>query len=215
MSYEAVAWDIDGTLVDSEPLHLEALLAVSSELGADLSDLAPDHFVGVNMHDVWAALKTRYPAELTQRDWIARINAYYAAHASELIPMPRAVDTVRALAERGVLQVAVSNSGRAVVDANLNALGLTGLFAFSLSLDDVPRGKPDPRPYLMAVGRLGLLPDEVLAVEDSATGAQSAWRAGLGVAYIGPRAPDFQVKKLACLNDVVGLVAKEGAHIGV
>ena len=214
MTYSAVAWDIDGTLVDSEPLHLRSLLAVSAGLGTDLSDLAHDHFVGVNMNDVWAALKGRYPADLTRTDWITRINAYYAANTHQLVQVPGAAETVRALAARGIAQVAVSNSGRAVVDANLRAIGIADAFAFTLSLDDVPAGKPDPRPYLMAAKGLSLLPGDLLAVEDSPTGALSAHRAGLGIAYLGHREPDFAVTRIGALGDILALMPRimERAH---
>ena len=203
--YRAVAWDIDGTLVDSEPLHLRALLAVSAELGADLADLPDDEFVGVNLNGVWAALRDRYPPGLSQDDWSARINRFYAAHARDLRPIDGAAVTIRALAARGIPQAAVSNSNRLVVDANLKALGIGDLLACSFSLDDVPAGKPDPRPYLMAAEGMGVPPEEVLAVEDSVTGARSACAARLGLAFLGRSAPAFATFRLSRLPEVLEL----------
>ena len=60
--FRALAWDIDGTLIDSEPLHQRALVAASAALGADLSDLEPEPFRGVHAIDIWKALKPRFPA---------------------------------------------------------------------------------------------------------------------------------------------------------
>ena len=91
-----------------------------------------------------------------------------------LKPTPGALEAVRALAALGVAQACVSNSGRAIVDANLDALGIRPTMAFSISLDDVSAGKPDPEPYREAARRFAL-PGGVAAVEDSGAGAR--WRA--------------------------------------
>ena len=58
--FRAVAWDIDGTLIDSEPLHQRALVAASAALGDDLSDIEPEAFRGVHAVDIWKALKPRF-----------------------------------------------------------------------------------------------------------------------------------------------------------
>jgi HAD superfamily hydrolase (TIGR01509 family) len=186
VTIEAIAWDIDGTLVDSEPLHQEALLAASERWGADLSDLAHDHFRGVHLHDVWTALAERFPADLTRAAWADAIEGHYVAEAGLLAPLDGAIAAIRRFAAAGLKQVCVSNSTRRIVDANIAALGIDRDIAFSISFDDVPRGKPDPAPYRQACDRLGLAPGAVLAVEDSRTGLQSALAAGLRTAAVGP-----------------------------
>ena len=204
----AVAWDIDGTLVDSEPLHHRALVEVSRSHGVDLSDLPDQAFRGVHMADVWSALSRRMPLGLDERMWLKDIETHYAMHGHELRAMPHAVETVNALAARGIRQVCVSNSARMIVDANLEALGLTGLMEFSISLDDVPAGKPDPLPYAMACRRLGIDACQVLAVEDSATGLRSARAAGLVVAAyldLGGHVDDAD-HIITDLSDVAGLL---------
>ena len=175
----AVAWDIDGTLIDSEPVHLLALQSVCRDHGVAIDDLPDAHFIGVHVDDVWQALAPRFPGSLTQARWLAQINQHYLRAAARLEPMPGAVAVVAELSRRGVLQVAVSNSHRVVVQANLAVAGLADHLQFSISFDDVPAGKPDPAPYALAAGRLGLLPARLLAIEDSLTGLRSARRAGL------------------------------------
>ncbi|MFS4439578.1 HAD family hydrolase [Paracoccaceae bacterium GXU_MW_L88] len=201
----AVIWDIDGTLVDSEPLHLRALLHVCDQYGADISELPSDHFVGVNVQHVWRALEDRFPETLSFEKWLAELNAYYSAHAHELQPIAHAVETVRRLDEMGILQGAASNSNRLVVDANLRALGLSDILSLSVSLDDVVRGKPDPEPYLRAMLKMRVLPSATFAVEDSATGAESARRAGMHVVALGADLPqaDHVIENLAALPDLV------------
>jgi HAD superfamily hydrolase (TIGR01509 family) len=176
----AIAWDIDGTLIDSEPLHHRALVAASRGFGSDLSDLPDMAFRGVHMLDVWEILRPRLPSGLERDAWLAAIEVAYVRDATTLVPMPGARETVATLAARGLRQVAVSNSSRAVVDANIAALGIGAWLEFSISLDDITRGKPDPEPYALAAQRMGLPPSRVWAVEDSATGLASARAAGLG-----------------------------------
>jgi HAD superfamily hydrolase (TIGR01509 family) len=189
--FRAVAWDIDGTLIDSEPLHERALAAASAALGADLSDLEPDAFRGVHAIDIWEALKPRFPAGSSFKTWIAAIEGYYVAHVGELEPNPGALEAMRKLAERGIAQACVSNSGRTIVDANIEALGIGKIIAFSLSLDDVSSGKPDPEPYREAAHRFALPAAAVVAVEDSGAGTRSARAAGLYVVGYSPSGEPF------------------------
>ncbi len=181
----AIAWDVDGTLVDSEPLHHRALLHGSSAFGIDLSDLPDQAFCGVHMGEVWQILRPRLPEALVEADWLAAINRHYVAHRHELSAVPGAVETIRCFTARGLPQVCVSNSARQIVDANLDALGIADAMAFTISLDDAAAGKPDPWPYAEACRRLGLDPAEVLAIEDSRTGVTSAVAAGLRCAALG------------------------------
>jgi HAD superfamily hydrolase (TIGR01509 family) len=189
--FRAVAWDIDGTLIDSEPLHQRALVAASAALGLDLSDIEPEAFRGVHAIDIWEALKPRFPAGSSFTTWITAIEGYYVAHAGELEPSPGALEAMRELATRGVAQACVSNSGRAIVDANIEALGIGKIIAFSLSLDDVSSGKPDPEPYREAARRFALQAAEVVGVEDSGAGARSARAAGLYVVGYSPSGEPF------------------------
>ncbi len=205
MTIAAVAWDIDGLLIDSEPLHHEALLAASRALGVDLADLAPDAFAGVHMLDVWRALAPRFPATIEREPWLTAIEAYYVERASETREREGAMAAMRRLHTSGVPQACVSNSSRRVVDANLVRLEATGLVEFSISLNDVTNGKPDPEPYALAARRLALPPEHVLAVEDSAAGARSARAAGLKLATVGPLVVDSDWR-LTHLSEVVEIV---------
>src|ERR1700722_13093332 len=190
-TFRAVAWDIDGTLIDSEPLHQRGLVATSAALGVDLSDLEPEAFRGVHARDIWKALKPRFLRGAKFETWIAAIEGYYVAHAGELQPNPGAVEAMRELSARGVAQACVSNSGRTIVDANIEALGIGKIIAFSLSLDDVSSGKPDPEPFREAARRLGAEPQATIAVEDSGAGARSARAAGLYVVGYAPSGEPF------------------------
>ncbi|SDE02684.1 haloacid dehalogenase superfamily, subfamily IA, variant 3 with third motif having DD or ED [Paracoccus isoporae] len=216
MSISAVIWDIDGTLVDSEPLHLRALHHVCAHHGVEISDLPPDHFVGVNVQNVWRALADRFPAELAFERWLAQLNAYYSANAHDLAPIAHAVETVRQLADMGIPQGAASNSNRLIVDTNLRALRLSGILSMSVSLDDVANGKPDPEPYLRAMRLMNLAPQATMAVEDSATGAESARRAGMRVVALGAELPqaDICIASLAALPGLITAAPERRGSVG-
>jgi HAD superfamily hydrolase (TIGR01509 family) len=179
MTICAVAWDVDGTLVDSEPLHHDALIAACRNWNVDISDLPQDVFRGVHMGEVWRAIAPRMPGEARMQDWKRANDDFYVAHRRLLKPMPQALDTIRALAASGIRQICVSNAGRMILDANIDALGLGAVMDFTLSIEDVRQGKPHPEPYAAGCARLGLSPKQVAAVEDSETGRRSAKAAGL------------------------------------
>ncbi len=209
MKFHAVAWDIDGTLVDSEPLHLRTLFAICANYGVDISELPDDEFVGLGLDGVWQTLKNRFPPTLSLQDWIDELNRFYVAQADTLMPMPKAREVVAELSRRGVRQVAVSNSDRSVVEANLRAAGIAEFMEFSVCLDDVPAGKPSPVPYLVAAEKLGLSPNDIVAVEDSLTGIQSARAAGLTVLCYSPQAAnhptaDRRIERLTEVLDHIG-----------
>ncbi len=207
--FAAVAWDIDGTLVDSEPLHHRSLLAATGGFSVDLGDLPDQAFRGIHMKDVWKMLRPRLPADLEERVWLEAIDAHYVAHRHELVAIPGARDTIARLAAAGIPQACVSNSSRPVVDANIDALGIAGSIAFSISLDDVVAGKPDPEPYARAVARLGVAAAATVAVEDSGSGIRSARAAGLwAVGFAAPGARiegcDQAIDRLAELVELIG-----------
>ncbi|MGH6797613.1 MAG: HAD family hydrolase [Roseiarcus sp.] len=189
--FRAVAWDIDGTLIDSEALHQRSLIETGAGFGVDLSDLPDEAVRGVHMRDVWTALKPRFPKAVDRKTWIAAIERFYVARAPSLAPIPGALDVVRGLAEKGIAQACVSNSGRAIVDANLDALGIRPAISFSISLADVSAGKPDPEPYREAARRFALPVAAIVAVEDSGAGARSARAAGLYVVGYAPKGNAF------------------------
>lgn len=203
----AVAWDIDGTLVDSEPLHHESLLAGSLAFGVDLRTRPQAAFVGMHLGDIWAVLAPEFDAAVTEAEWRAKIRAHYLAHVLELQEIPGARQVMRDLAQMGLRQIAVSNSVRIVVDANLAVLGVSDVLEDTISFDDVTLGKPAPEPYLKGANLLGLRPAQVLAVEDSQTGARAALAAGCVVAGLGEAARLDGVIPLVGLAQVPQVVA--------
>lgn len=187
----AAAWDVDGTLVDSEPLHLRALQSVCDACGVDITDHGDTPFIGVAIGDVWRLLATRFESKLEQqtgnaeREFRRAVTRYYLEHASEVRVLPGARQALEHLSRLGVSLAAVSNSERQIVLANLRTIGALNLFQVVVSLDDVKQPKPAAEPYLRALASMGVPAGQAWAVEDSLGGARSARAAGLRVLIVG------------------------------
>jgi HAD superfamily hydrolase (TIGR01509 family) len=187
----AAAWDVDGTLVDSEPLHLRALQSVCEAHGVDITDYGDTPFVGVAIGDVWRLLANRFEGKLEQQTGNAEpefkraVTRYYLEHASEVRVLPGAKQALEHLSSLGVALAAVSNSERPIVMANLETLGVLDLFQVVVSLDEVRQPKPAAEPYLRALAAMRVPAREAWAVEDSPSGARSARAAGLRVLIVG------------------------------
>lgn len=213
-SIAAVIWDVDGTLVNSEPNHHRALLSVCNAYNVSINDVIPEQLVGVHMKAIWEKiLQKRFPASMTFNTWARAINEEYANDLSSVSVRPNAPQTIKKLHSLGIRQAAVSNSARFIVDSNLSLLHCSSEIEFSLSIDDVERGKPDPLPYRMACSRLGVDATNAVVVEDSPSGLASASAAGAKcIAYRTAEFPKLGASHsclvIENLFDVVSLVVK-------
>ncbi len=175
----AILWDMDGTLVDSEPLHVAALEAALETQGL----VAPPAFhhltIGMDARAVHAWCRENLGLTLALPEWLVLKYRTYFRLVVDLVPREGACDLFRALRADGVRQAVVSNSDRMVVTANLDAVGLTIPGMVTVSRNDVREGKPAPEPFLRAAHLLGVDPADCTAVEDSATGARAGVAAGM------------------------------------
>jgi len=181
MPVKAVIWDIDGTLVDSELVHHNALLDALKPWGVQPQADIQQQLIGVSLADAYEILKNAFN-ELPSYDVFvyARLRAYIARKAE--VRLRRGAEAAyRMLRLRSVPQALVSNSDRVIVDANIGAACLFEPGLVSVSRNDVRRGKPDPEPYLRAAYLLDAAPAECLVIEDSPLGAQAGLAAGMMV----------------------------------
>jgi HAD superfamily hydrolase (TIGR01509 family) len=186
---EAVVFDMDGVLIDSEPVWERVRRGLVAEHGGHWAADAQDRMMGMSTGE-WSAylsadLGVGLPPERVAEQVVAAMTAQYQAH---LPLLPGAVEAVRALAARWPLAVA-SSAPRSLIGAVLDASGLRPAFAAAVSSEEVPRGKPAPDVYLEAAARLGIAPALCAAVEDSSNGLRSAAAAGLAVIAV-PR-PEY------------------------
>jgi HAD superfamily hydrolase (TIGR01509 family) len=187
---DAVVFDLDGVLVDSEPVWEQVRRDVVAELGGQWTDDAQRHLMGMSTAE-WARYLSRdlhagAPAETVAALVIERMQARYR----EGPPLMRgAVEAVRRLASRWPLGLA-SSSPPVLIDAVLAGANLSTCFAVTMSTEQVPNGKPAPDIYLAVTEHLGYPPASCAAVEDSTNGLRSAIAAGLHIVAVPhPRYP--------------------------
>lgn len=187
---EAVLWDVDGTLILSEPLHFRALQHAGRRFGLEPTEELHRLVVGRSAEDVYAYCRERLGLRASLGEWLTVKYEHYLARVHELRPRPGALEAWRRFADAGLRQAVVSNSDRIVVGANVRQLDLEAPRLVSVTRNDVVNGKPDPEPYLRAAQLLGAAPTACVAIEDSPTGARSALNAGMRV-YGWPEDPGF------------------------
>jgi beta-phosphoglucomutase-like phosphatase (HAD superfamily) len=175
-SIRAVVLDMDGLLIDTEPVWRTAAAEVFAELGVELTEAELLESTGVRIEDVAAALAPAArlsPAEVAGR--VADLVIAYVRRDGE--PMPGVPEAI-ALFERLGLRLAIaSSSSERLIDAVCTRLGLN--IDIRCSARDEPHGKPAPDVYLAAARRLALSPARCLAVEDAPAGVVSAKAAGM------------------------------------
>ncbi|MEM7041951.1 MAG: HAD family phosphatase [Pseudomonadota bacterium] len=179
----AILWDMDGTLVDSEPLHEASLVSALRQL-----DLAPppdfhEHIVGQDAQAVYSWCREHLGLSLPFQEWLRLKYRVYLAAAETLQSRSGAVDLFCQLREKGYPQAVVSNSDRMVVSANLDAARMWDPGLVTISRNDVRNGKPDGEPYLRAAWLLRREPADCLVVEDSITGARAGLAAAMRTAF--------------------------------
>jgi HAD superfamily hydrolase (TIGR01509 family) len=188
MTPKAVFWDMDGTLVDSEPLHEAALIAALHSVGIAAPTNLHERVLGIAAWPVYEMLRDEFGLDLPFDDWIVRKYDHYLPMAETLKPRPGAIEIYNELRGLGVAQAVVSNSDRLVVDANLRMVGLFYPGMKTISRNDVREGKPHAEPFLRAAWLAGVDPADAVAVEDSVTGSTAGLAAGMKTIF-WPEAP--------------------------
>jgi HAD superfamily hydrolase (TIGR01509 family) len=183
-SIQAVVFDLDGVIVDSEHVWDAAREALSRERGGDWHEGAQQDMMGMSsvewsryMHE---RLGLKDPPEEISAEVVRRLQATYR---EELPLIDGATEAVARLAGRWPLGLA-SSSNREIIDLVLELSGLDQFFEATVSSEEVQRGKPSPDVYLEAARRLGADPAGSAAVEDSRSGILSASAAGMRVVAI-------------------------------
>jgi HAD superfamily hydrolase (TIGR01509 family) len=206
---QAVVFDLDGVLIDSEPVWEEVRRGLVAERGGHWAPDAQRRLMGMSTPE-WGRylsqdLGVGLPPDQVAREVIDRMTARYTEH----VPlMNGAVDAVHRMAARWPLAVA-SSAPATLIETVLDAAGLRSCFSVVKSTEQVARGKPAPDIYLAVTAELGCPPPDCAAVEDSSNGLRSAAAAGLRVIAIPqpayPPDPDAVARASVVLPGLAGL----------
>jgi HAD superfamily hydrolase (TIGR01509 family) len=202
---DAVIFDLDGVLLDSEPQWNAAREALVRDAGGRWREDAPTAMMGMSSPE-WSAylrdsLGVAMESDAINRDVVRRMREGFVR---DLPLLPGARKAVRSLGARWPLGLA-SSSNREIIDLVLELAGLGDAFRVSVSSEEVPRGKPNPDVYLEAARRLQLHPARCVAVEDSSNGLRAAAAAGMTVIAVpNPHyPPDSDALELAAATVAV------------
>jgi HAD superfamily hydrolase (TIGR01509 family) len=198
--FDAVIFDLDGVLLDSEPIYLAATNSVLAREGKYLSPEENARYIGVRFPDM-----AYYLAET--RDEVLR------AFGKPLTPPAGAQELIERLVDHGVPHAVGSSSGHAWVEQILTNLGIRHHFEVIVGGDDVQQGKPAPDIFLRCAELLGVPPERCAVIEDSANGVLAARRAGMTA--IGLRTAATATLVLEGCLAVVDSFHEAAGHLGV
>ena len=177
---EAIIFDMDGLLVDSERVWHIAEDEVFASRGLEYTDELRASIIGLRMDEFMAKLQAHFRIEEPLADLTAEVNANMLRMIPTMVqPQPGAAELLQLVQQRGWPVAIASSSPMTIIDATLRCQGWDDVFRLRCSADNVARGKPAPDVYLQAAQLLGVAPHNCLALEDSPNGARAAIAAGM------------------------------------
>jgi len=213
MTVSAVIFDLDGVIIDSEPVWEEVRRGFVAENGGRWLPDSQRRLMGMSTAE-WAQylaeeLAVPMPAERVAANVVALMVARYDA---SLPLIPGAVEALRRVGARWPLGLA-SSSPRRLIDTVLERAGLAGTFAVTISTEEVARGKPSSDVYLAVAKKLEVAPRDCVAVEDSSNGIRAA--VGAGIRTIALERPEYPVDPDARAGSVLTLTSIESLTVEV
>ncbi len=202
MTFQAIIFDMDGLLVDSEPIWQEVEVELIESFGYRYSAELRELGIGMRVDEFAVILQRHYPklgdspaaieAAITER--------MLKASAGRLQPRPGADELVRYAAELDIPRAIASSSSQAIIEHFLPLMAWAELIPQRFSAEFVERGKPAPDIYLHAARQIGIEPAYCLALEDSRAGTQAAIAAGM-TCYTVPDRSHSRLADFAGIND--------------
>ena len=210
---EAVLFDMDGTLIDSEPVWWAAMDRVAAQLGGSLTDELKTATTGESIPTCVAMMLTHIGSDhdpAAAEDLLLRITG--ELFVEEVRWQPGAEELIDEIRAAGLKVALVTNSPRSVVDMAMELLG-DHRFDLTVAGDEVVSGKPDPEPYRLAITSLGLSAGVCLAVEDSQSGTEAAVAAGVAVLVVPSQMPVPDGPGRIFASSLLGATVTELRHI--
>ena len=210
---KAVIFDMDGVLIDSEPIHIRLEEEMFAELGLHLSAEEHAGFLGCSGRDMFAILKDRYKLERSVDSLLEEERRRYMDRLRSMpLPLVEGVtQLVRDLSEAGFRMAVASSAPHEQINLVLEKGGLADFFRHRMSGDDVPESKPNPEIFLRAAALLDVPPEECWVIEDSPNGVTAALKAGMqSIGFLNPSSGDqnlseahFRISRLADAAEIM------------
>ena len=196
--FQAVIFDMDGTLLDTESVFKTIVFEVCTELGFEMTDAVHMSMVGGSHERTSQLLIEAYGVTFPYTLFDERCRVIMRERSLSGVPVkPGAREFIGELRERGIPAAVATSSRNPHATHHLGAAGLLDLFETVVTRDDVVNPKPHPEPYLTAARRLGIDPLQCLALEDSHSGVRAAHAAGMQTVMVPDLvSPDDAIRAL-------------------
>jgi len=198
--YDAVVFDMDGILIDSEPLMRMAAQGAAQALGYELSDATYARWMGLPPRSVEAAVRESMGQDFPMDGFRHEFRRLWTAHTDRhgVPAQPGMADLLAGLRERGIPFGVATSTLRAQAERSLAQAGLAPWIDVVVGGDEVREGKPAPEIFLTCAAALGVAPDACVALEDSAVGVRAAAAAGMLTIMVPDlHQPDAETRALA------------------
>ena len=177
---EAVIFDLDGVIVESENAHITAEKQTFLKYGVKISAEELHRYTGTTAKAMFTALIAKYRLTTTfEKMNNEKEKILFKLLEQETEPTKGVISLMQELKRRGIKLAVGSSSTRKLIDFVLKKLNITSLFDCIVAAEDVAHSKPDPEIFLKAAARLGTNPSQCLVIEDAALGVEAAKRAGM------------------------------------
>ncbi|GIP21919.1 HAD family phosphatase [Paenibacillus sp. J22TS3] len=178
---KAFIFDMDGVIIDSEPIHFEVEIGTVKYFGAEITQQQLENYVGMTAPEMWNEIRNEYKLAHPVEEILAYQleNKIKALRASELEPIEGIKEVIEGLKQRQIPVGIASSSSPEFIKEVLLKFGLTEYFDCIVSGEEVPKGKPAPDVYLKAAEQLGVKPEDCVVLEDSSHGVTAAKAAGM------------------------------------
>jgi len=184
-AFAAVIFDMDGVLLDTEPLYRDAMQIACRDLGFELSHELHLAQVGAPAEAGEAMMREHFGPDFPMDQYNAHTRRVMTDLTARGVPVkPGARELLSALKSRGIPAAVATSTSRPTAPERLERAGLLNMFSALVTRNDVENGKPHPEPFLNAASRLGALPAHCLALEDSFNGIRAAHAAGMRVVMV-------------------------------
>lgn len=176
---KGVIFDMDGVIIDSEPIHIKLERELLEEAGGDYSQIQHADFMGTTDAQMWITFTEQFNLTLSVEELVNIKRERFIEYLPQIPLVDNVLDFMASLRRNGCkLGLASSNNERAV-EAVKNRFGLERFIDVFINGEAVTKGKPDPEIFLAAVKQMGLEPKDCLVIEDSRNGVLAAKAAGM------------------------------------
>ncbi len=193
---KAVIFDLDGVIINSEPLHDESTAIVLQKNGISISEKERKQFLGLNDKEIFSQVVKENKLKKTPEDLIQeREKVYFDLIKKKGLDLfPGVLEAIQKFSKRYKLAITTS-SEKSKVDFTLKKFNLSQYFPIIITGEDITKGKPDPEPYIKTIKQLGVKSKECLVIEDSINGMKSALDAGCFCIAVTNTFPAAQLKQ--------------------